>query len=363
MGTPKETVWEIEPHTQAKHEILRRYLGAWFPILGTYNERIIYIDGFCGPGRYKEGDVGSPIIALREAVKHEKRLQRNKLLFLFSDERPDRIDQLNAELKQEIIPSNFEVRAVTGEFEERFRNFLDAIDKGLQIGPTFAFVDPFGFKGIPFELMCKLLQTPRTEVFINIMIDSINRFLEHPDKATKQHIVDLFGTPNALEIARNNINRIEALRLLYQEQLSKCANFVRYFEMRNLHNRPIYYLFFATNHRLGHLKMKEAFWKVDSSSGFRFSDATNPNQLVLFELDESLKLAKDIQQRFSHQKQLVKHIREFVEDETSFLSAHMRKALKHLEDVGGIHVETYKQDGKKRRKNTFPNETIVTFLK
>ena len=42
MTTPKDTIWEIEPHTQAKHEILRRYLGAWFPILGTHNQRVVY---------------------------------------------------------------------------------------------------------------------------------------------------------------------------------------------------------------------------------------------------------------------------------------------------------------------------------
>ena|SRR5579872_2122249 len=27
-------------------------LDAWLPILGTYNKRIIYIDGFAGPGEY-----------------------------------------------------------------------------------------------------------------------------------------------------------------------------------------------------------------------------------------------------------------------------------------------------------------------
>jgi hypothetical protein len=76
----------------------------------------------------------------------------------------------------------------------------------------------------------------------------------------------------------------------YQEQLKKHAKFVRYFEMRNKNNRPIYYLFFATNNRLGHQKMKEAFWSIDTSSGLRFSDATNPNQPVLFDLKEHPKL-------------------------------------------------------------------------
>lgn len=32
-----ETVWTLEPHTGAKHEILVTYLEAWFGIWGTMN--------------------------------------------------------------------------------------------------------------------------------------------------------------------------------------------------------------------------------------------------------------------------------------------------------------------------------------
>ncbi len=38
--------------------------------------------------------------------------------------------------------------------------------------------------------------------------------------------------------------------------------------------------------------MKEAFWRVDTTSGFSFSDATNPDQMVLFDIDETPKLAE-----------------------------------------------------------------------
>jgi three-Cys-motif partner protein len=53
MAVPEATIWEIEPHTQAKHEILSRYLDAWFPILASWNTKVLYIDGFAGPGTYK----------------------------------------------------------------------------------------------------------------------------------------------------------------------------------------------------------------------------------------------------------------------------------------------------------------------
>ncbi|MFN3485033.1 MAG: three-Cys-motif partner protein TcmP [Planctomycetota bacterium] len=97
MATPTETLWEIDPHTAAKHEILQRYLEAWFPILGSQHQHVVYIDGFAGPGRYKGGELGSPIIALNVAANHRKTLG-GELVFWFIDERADRIEHLKREL-------------------------------------------------------------------------------------------------------------------------------------------------------------------------------------------------------------------------------------------------------------------------
>ena len=363
MVTLKDTIWEIEPHTQAKHEILRRYLGAWFPILGKYNQRVVYIDGFSGPGRYKGGEPGSPIIALREALKHGKRLNNVNLSFIFMDVRADRIAHLENELANFPAPNNFSLQTITGSFDVEFRQMLDDLDaNGLQIGPTFAFVDPFGFKGLPFELVRRLLGNPRTEVFINVMIDSINRFLVHPDDKVTQHIASLFGTSNVPDVGRSADDRVTTLRLLYQEQLQKYAKYVRFFEMRNSNDRPIYYLFFATNHPLGHVKMKEAFWKVDESSGYRFSDATNPDQLVLFEIDDTPSLAKDIHNHFMDQKVSVAQVKAYVEDQTPFIATHMRNALILLENDQKILVAPIKLGGQKRRKRSFPEDVTMQFV-
>ena len=53
--------------------------------------------------------------------------------------------------------------------------------------------------------------------------------------------------------------------------------------MRNERNASDYFLYFASNNRLGLAKMKEAMWKVDPAGGFTFSDATNFDQAVLFQ--------------------------------------------------------------------------------
>ena len=53
MASTKDTVWELEPHTRAKHEILKRYLQAWVPILSLGRfPKVLYVDGFAGPGIY-----------------------------------------------------------------------------------------------------------------------------------------------------------------------------------------------------------------------------------------------------------------------------------------------------------------------
>jgi three-Cys-motif partner protein len=362
MTTPQETIWEIEPHTLAKHEILRRYLGAWFPILGTYNRRIVYIDGFCGPGQYKGGEPGSPIIALQEAINHKQRLAGIEVSFLFLDERLDRISHLENQIGQIQIPRNYLIHTKAGQFDLEFRKLLDDLDdKGLQIAPTFAFIDPFGFKGLPFEVIRRLLVNPKTEIFVTVMLDPINRFLEHPDPQTKQHIVELFGTDEVLRIAQEPAGRIAKLRLLYQEQLKHCARFVRFFEMRNRDGRTIYDLFFAGNHPLGHVRMKEAFWKVDPTSGYYFSDATNPDQLVMFDSDAAPGLAIKLVKEFSRHKIPVEQIRVYVENETPFVATHMRSAMRLLEDEKKIVVNENKRDGKKRRKNSFADDVLVEF--
>lgn len=363
MSTPSDTLWEMEPHTEAKHAILRRYLGAWFGIMGITNPRIIYLDGFCGPGRYKGGEEGSPILAIKLAQEHYQKNNLHEVTFVFVEERKDRVEHLRTELSCLPVPPTFHVSVNHNQFDNTLSGILDHLEtKGAKIAPTFAFIDPFGFKGAPFKLVERLLNNPKTEVFVNIMADSINRFLDHPDPQIRNHIVDLFGTPQVLQILNVGNQGISQLRELYQVQLEKCADYVRYFEMRDENNRIIYYLFFATNNRLGHIKMKEAFWKVDSSTGYHFSDATNTTQLVLFEEDPSKHLAESLAVQFHGRKIKVSVIQEFVEDHTPYLSSHMKKALRHLEEQDRLCVDPCKQSGAKRKNATFPEDVVVTFM-
>ena len=342
---------------------MRRYLKAWFPILNSWNSRIIYIDGFSGPGRYKGGEPGSPLIALEVAINHP-RAMTGELVFWFIDEREDRILHLKEELRELWIPAHFKVKTESGKFHEKLGMVLDGMEaKGSNLAPTFAFIDPFGFSGIPFTLIERLLKQGRCEAFITFMVDAINRFIQNPKDKVVQHIVDAFGTSEAVRIAESSGDRIAKLRTLYQEQLRRVARFVRYFEMRDQQDRTQYYLFFATNHELGHLKMKEAMWAVDPKGEFRFSDATDPNQLVLFESDPTAMLAEKLSDHFRGQDMiLVEAVRNYVENETAYLGKHMRKALTQEEKAGRVNMDPEKAGGEKRKANTYPDDARITFI-
>ena len=66
---------------------------------------------------------------------------------------------------------------------------------------AFALIDPFGFSGIPYALIQRLLSENKCEVLVTVMVDSINRWLAHPDENIKAHILETFGTDEAIKIA------------------------------------------------------------------------------------------------------------------------------------------------------------------
>src|SRR5215475_12471006 len=103
---PRKTIWDLEPHTAAKHEILRRYLQAWAPILSQGNfPHIAFVDGFAGPGRYSNGEEGSPIIAVRAVTEQAQPIKaRVDFHFIELDER--RSNHLNGEIAALKLPRN-----------------------------------------------------------------------------------------------------------------------------------------------------------------------------------------------------------------------------------------------------------------
>jgi three-Cys-motif partner protein len=347
MRAPKTTVWTIEPHTQAKHEILGRYLQAWTAILslGKFST-IAYVDGFAGPGVYEKGELGSPIIALNAALEQQRQhpaMASTTLLFLFIEQKKDRAERLQENVKGLELPQNFHVKVVGGtSFEQGFRDILMNwfLKQKKPLPPTFAFIDPFGWTGVPFNLVKELLSFDSCEVLFNFMYEEINRFILHPDQT--KNFDELFGTETWRDAA--GISDKDARRAffhdLYARQLRGAAGarYVRAFEMRNQNDATDYFLFFATNNRKGIQKMKEAMWKVDESGSFQFSDATAAQLVFPFtKVPDFAALRRAVVARFAGQVTTVADVEEFVLADTPFHTSHYkRQVLAELERDGMV---------------------------
>jgi three-Cys-motif partner protein len=361
------TIWPLDPHTQAKHRILEEYLKAWFPILSRYHNRIIFIDGFAGPGIYEKGEFGSPIIVLRCLLEHSLHLceerSATEFAFLFIEENAERasiLEQKIADLYPN-LPKNIKINVYHGNFETAMDTLLTTLeDTGKNIAPTFAFIDPFGYNGLPFQLIRRILAFPRCEVFINFAYNGINRFIETYD--SREEIFDgLFGTTEWRKTRgiSNSDVRNSQLTSLYTQQLTATARYVRSFEMINNLNQVSYYLYFATNNRLGFEEMKKAMWRVDPRGSFRFADTTDVNQRYLMAYDEDSKFkeqAEVIFNSFSGRTVTAKTIVDYCIDSTGYPQL-WKKSLKILEESGKITVAN------RERRGTYPDNSRITFSK
>src|SRR2546425_2365549 len=276
MASIESVRWPIEPHTRVKHLILQRHLDGWLPIMtrGGF-PRLLYVDGFAGPGRYEGGEPGSPIIALRAAALRTRPLGPSRIEFLFIEERADRAHALQEELtafeQEHPLPPNIRYQVRPGRFDAVIARWLDA-DKG-QRPAIFAFIDPFGYSGLPMTLIHRIARIPHSECLINFAYFSMNRWGSDFSKAST--LTEQFGTPDWQEVWGDEASTLE----LYRLQLQREFRYVCSFQMLDSADRTLYFLAFGTNAPKGLGVMKAAMWKADPKAGRVFSDVEDVQPL------------------------------------------------------------------------------------
>ena len=377
MAPPKKTRWPIEPHTQTKHLILRRYLQAWLPIMGRYNGRILFVDGFAGPGRYAGGEEGSPLIALRTLLTHpqfQAAQGQREAIFIFIEREQDRAGALRDELRQfeakSAIPAWVKYQVRQGEFAPEMTSVLDSVARtGKNLAPAFAFIDPFGFAGAPMAVVKRIMANPRCECLITFMYESVNRFVGHPEAAIQAHFDELFGTERwrPLIVEADPDRRRAGLVGLYRDQLIRAAGtrFVRTFEMINRGNRTEYFLYFATNSPHGLSKMKEVMWRADPAGGQAFSDLTDTRQMVLLEqAADLLPLQGLLREHFRGRGWVdISEVERFVLEDTPYSETiHLRRGtLGEMEKTKVPTLEARRPAGKRDRPGEYPAGTQLKF--
>jgi len=210
--------WSYPEHTAAKHAILIRYMKAWLPILGRYSRSLVIVDAFAGRGRYTTENPGSPLLLrdLAGLVISDRRVVEAELFYIESNR--GNWEELTGELASSEVPGGVLERPPIHDTFERAAPAIVNIVRGVEVRPSFWFVDPFGFTGLPLSLINVILSPARSEVLITLMVRDINRFLDQPNH--QQADAELFGLRGdellaALELVKAAPNRTHALRDLY----------------------------------------------------------------------------------------------------------------------------------------------------
>ena len=360
-----ETIWQAEPHTLAKVAILRGYLTAYFRILGrtasASKDEILYIDGFAGPGEYTNAEDGSPTIAAKAAraaiAQAGAAWRAGDVRCVFVEAKRWIHDHLIGRLATLPADPRVHTDVRLGKFAEVLARLGAEFPRHLAGGaPLFAFIDPFGATGAPFRAIQQILASPRSEVLINFDVDGIGRIFEAGEAAASDAtLTEVFGDSKWSDEFSEGADLLQHSREaldMFKRRLRALPN-VRYvfsFEMQKTHGRADYHLVFASQHRLGLVKMKEAMKRIAKDGTYEFCDAT-VGQAQLFRYDEPGPWARRMYEYFKAQTVGPEAVEDFMLNETPFYSS-AGKMMDVLDDAGLIEVVP------KRPRGSFKAATV-----
>ena len=285
-----------------KHRILARYLNGWFPILSTFKGELLYLDCHAGRGRHATGDPGSPILVLQQLRDHrllQHILSRVAIACHFFE-----VSQSNAErLRQEIENvglrhSRIAVHVHSTDYEAALSQVLDRLDEaGWHLPPSFAFIDPYGFK-LSMQLMNRVLKAGRTETLINFMYRYVDMAV--PRRPMAGILDKLFGVRDWRDLREidDKHARFTACVELFSGQLA--AEYVSWVVMRSVSGEVKYVLFHATNNLEGRRVMKRAIWAALPDGNATAYERDRPEQGVLMSAtrDHDREVAELLEKRF-----------------------------------------------------------------
>jgi three-Cys-motif partner protein len=219
-GDSLPTAWPRPAHTKAKHDILLKYLQAWFAIMGgsRYDQKVGVFDGLPAPDCTTMVSPDSPVLVVDALLGHDyfPRWTHTEFIFLFNEVDRDRYASLEKIIEGLATrwspwPQNVKVRSENRAFSELADEMLVGV-KGLI--PLFAFMDPFGYKDIPMDLIRRMLQYDKAELFIYFDFNSVNRFAGKG--VVDDRFEELFGCDDFYDAPASGLARNEFLHDLYE---------------------------------------------------------------------------------------------------------------------------------------------------
>lgn len=265
--------------TMLKLDIFRRCFREWFPVFVHHPsvEKIYIYDMFAGSGTDSDGNPGSPLILLEEAVgnkrQHCKALKENKKYVAFGFNEKDKgkketLDKVKDDFItkckkgcpiKECVYSN-SIWCKNASFDDIMNspNFKKVLENKKYA--KFVLLDQYGFKQITEDVFLKLVTSPVTDFIFFISSSFVSRFR---NEASVKTYIDT----NKIVFEEKKPKECHRIIADYFRNLipKQMEYYIHHFTIQKGTN--YYGLIFGTSHTLGMEKFVKVCWLEDKDSG------------------------------------------------------------------------------------------------
>lgn len=355
MSKKRPSQLDMMPHSEAKVELLKRYIGRYVNILAMSPfENIRIYDMFCGVGLYPNGGKGSPI-AILDAIKQCLGTNFNKsktpshFFCHFNDE--DNAHMTQAKKAVEDQGYKFSSWVEHTFTNEAYQQLIPVVVKEIATSRNaraFVFIDPYGYTDVSLNEIKALLDTGKGEVLLFWPMQFMYRFSSSGTPPSLERILmELFGS-GAREFD-GPLDFIEQSKQGLRQWMGE-NTFVESFTIQKDAATAFAMFFFGRNEK-GLEAMLQAKWEVDEEygQGWSFED-TQPRQLDIFPVLAKNQYAEELTQFVTESPRTNRDIYLFTLRQ-AHLPTHTNDVLRSLQKSGRIVV--LRPDGSVARKGSY----------
>jgi len=359
-----------------KARIISKHFDTWSNIVLKeairLGQKIAYIDLYCGPGRYGDGNKSTPLLVLERAIA--KPVLAQNLVTIFNDEDAEAIKKLQTEVDSLPGVNSLALKPVLmnstvgPETEQYFR--------ATSTVPSFTFIDPFGYVGLTRDLIEGVTKNWGCDCIFFFSYSSINRALSAsiftsrmeaifgPERAAalEAQMQSIKGSHGSNPAVREEII-VDALTAALEE-LNRGQSYVRTFRFKK-GKRTSHMLVFVTKSPKGYRVMNEIMAKegYKGAKGMPFytyyDDPPSPTKLFYEEFD---KLKEELCDQYAGKTNTMLKIYEEHSLRRNYIASNYKDALNELEAENLITADPPADKRPMRSgKRTFADGTKVTF--
>ncbi|HME53817.1 MAG TPA: three-Cys-motif partner protein TcmP [Candidatus Lokiarchaeia archaeon] len=266
----------LNEHSKIKLDILRKYIHPYFVKVGSGFNKIHYIDGFAGTGKYKSGEDGSPILALKAAVKTINMSKNRKLEITIHLIEHDPKIYSGLEKSIEALTKTEKIERITikkhlGDFEDQFFKIIDEIGP---LEPCFFFLDPYGYAFLRRQdIFQRIFSKQKSEILLIFMSQFFHRFYKSSNmKELSCQILgkDGFEAVQKMDGPEHERERDVFIKVMKSYRPENPILHSYYDIYRPDQSRTEYFLIHFTQHEAGRKLMREIMGKEGKDDSFRY---------------------------------------------------------------------------------------------